>query len=149
MSNRFIDQVKHFHRIFDHPIAWDSSHININMDEDTFYNLDLRQGLIDEEATKLYRAIDNMLMDVDEWGEKDEDSFNERKKEVLNGICDLIFVAIRTALMCGFNIEEAMERVYDSNMSKLGENGNPIYWPNGKVKKGSNYFPPRLDDLVD
>ena len=48
----------------------------------------------------------------------------------------------------GWNLDEAMDRVHSSNMSKLGEDGKPIYREDGKVLKGPNYAPPTLTDLL-
>ena len=47
-----------------------------------------------------------------------------------------------------WDLDEAMIRVHESNMSKLGEDGKPIYRVDGKVLKGPNYKPPHLSDLV-
>jgi predicted HAD superfamily Cof-like phosphohydrolase len=47
-----------------------------------------------------------------------------------------------------WDIEQALRRVHASNMSKLGEDGKPIYREDGKVLKGPNYQPPDLSDLV-
>ena len=47
-----------------------------------------------------------------------------------------------------WDIEQALRRVHRSNMSKLGEDGKPIYREDGKVLKGPNYQPPDLSDLV-
>ena len=47
-----------------------------------------------------------------------------------------------------WDIEQALRRVHKSNMSKLGEDGKPIYREDGKVLKGPNYQPPDLSDLV-
>ena len=46
------------------------------------------------------------------------------------------------------NLDEAKNRVHESNMSKLDEDGKPIYRDEGKVLKGPNYKPPDLSDLV-
>jgi len=48
----------------------------------------------------------------------------------------------------GWDLDKAMDRVHQSNMSKLGEDGLPIYRDDGKVLKGPNYKPPNLEDLV-
>jgi predicted HAD superfamily Cof-like phosphohydrolase len=48
----------------------------------------------------------------------------------------------------GWDLDKAMERVHESNMSKLDEYGKPIYREDGKVLKGPNYNPPNLEDLV-
>jgi len=47
-----------------------------------------------------------------------------------------------------WDLDEAMHRVHESNMSKLDEDGKPIYREDGKVLKGPNYSPPNLEDLV-
>ena len=47
-----------------------------------------------------------------------------------------------------WDLDEAMRRVHKSNMSKLGEDGKPIYRADGKVLKGPNYQPPYLNDLI-
>ena len=48
----------------------------------------------------------------------------------------------------GWDLDETLHRVHESNMSKLDEDGKPIYRDDGKVLKGPNYAPPNLDDLV-
>ena len=52
------------------------------------------------------------------------------------------------SLMHPQDLEQALRRVHKSNMSKLGEDGKPIYRKDGKVLKGPNYQPPDLSDLV-
>ena len=48
----------------------------------------------------------------------------------------------------GWFLDEALDRVHQSNMSKLGEDGKPIYREDGKVLKGPNYKSPNLNDLI-
>ena len=48
----------------------------------------------------------------------------------------------------GWDLDEALHRVHESNMSKLDEDGKPIYREDGKVLKGPTYAPPQLEDLV-
>ena len=69
--------------------------------------------------------------------------------EKLDALGDMIYIIIGTANLFGMDIDEAVHRIHLSNMSKLGEDGKPIYNSNGKVMKGPNYFKPKLDDLVD
>ena len=47
-----------------------------------------------------------------------------------------------------FKIEEVFEEIQRSNMSKLGEDGNPIYREDGKVMKGPNYFKPKIESIL-
>ena len=61
---------------------------------------------------------------------------------------DLVYVCFQYAENMGWDLEEVMCRVHQSNMSKLGLDGKPIRREDGKVLKGPNYQPPKLDDLV-
>ena len=68
--------------------------------------------------------------------------------EVLKELADVVFVCYQFAATFGLDLDTAMQRVYDSNMSKLGENGKPTYREDGKVLKGPDYKKPALDDLI-
>ena len=66
----------------------------------------------------------------------------------LKELADLVYVCYQYAANMGWDLDEAMHRVHESNMSKLDEYGKPIYREDGKVLKGPNYKPPHLEDLV-
>ena len=68
--------------------------------------------------------------------------------EALKELADLIYVCYQYAENMGWLLDEALDRVHLSNMSKLDEEGKPIYRDDGKVLKGPNYKPPTLTDLV-
>lgn len=68
--------------------------------------------------------------------------------ELLKELADLVFVCYQAAENMGWNLDEAMRRVFESNMSKLDDNGRPIRDEHGKVLKGPNYAKPDLSDLV-
>jgi predicted HAD superfamily Cof-like phosphohydrolase len=68
--------------------------------------------------------------------------------EVLKELCDVVYVAYQFAAAFGLDLDTAMQRVYESNMSKLDDDGKPIYREDGKVLKGPNYKKPVLDDLI-
>ncbi len=68
--------------------------------------------------------------------------------ECLKELADLVYVCYQYAENMGWFLDEALNRVHESNMSKLDEDGKPIYREDGKVLKGPNYKPPYLDDLV-
>ena len=69
------------------------------------------------------------------------------KEECLKELADLVYVCYQYAENMGWFLDEALDRVHRSNMSKLGKDGNPIYREDGKVLKGPNYAPPNLEDL--
>ena len=68
--------------------------------------------------------------------------------DTLKELADLVFVCYQYAEIMDWDLDTAMDRVHESNMSKLGEDGNPIYREDGKVLKGPNYKPPTLTDLI-
>jgi len=69
-------------------------------------------------------------------------------EEALKELADLVYVCYQYATNIGWDLDEALDRVHESNMSKLDEDGRPIYRSDGKVLKGPNYKPPNLSDLV-
>ena len=70
------------------------------------------------------------------------------QEECLKALADLVYVCYQYAENMNWFLDEALNRVHESNMSKLGEDGKPIYREDGKVLKGPNYKPPDLSDLT-
>ena len=68
--------------------------------------------------------------------------------EALKELADLVYVCYQYAENMNWFLDEALHRVHESNMSKLDEDGKPIYREDGKVLKGPNYKPPNLTDLI-
>ena len=68
--------------------------------------------------------------------------------EALKELADLVYVCYQYAENMNWFLDEALNRVHESNMSKLDEDGKPIYREDGKVLKGPNYKPPDLTDLI-
>ena len=69
------------------------------------------------------------------------------QEHALKELADLVYVCYQYAENMGWFLDEALDRVHQSNLSKLDEEGNPIYRDDGKVLKGPNYKPPNLEDL--
>ena len=74
--------------------------------------------------------------------------FTRNSEDCLKELADLVYVCYQYAANLNWDLDEAMDRVHQSNMSKLGEDGKPIRREDGKVLKGPNYTPPNLTDLV-
>ena len=91
----------------------------------------LRYELIKEELTELKEAI----------GKRD-------LKEVADALTDILYVTYGAGHAFGINLDKCFEEVQSSNMSKLGEDGKPIYNEKGKVMKGPNYFKPNLSKFL-
>ena len=91
----------------------------------------LRINLIEEELIELKDAV----------SKKDI-------KEVADALTDILYVTYGAGHAFGINLDNCFEEVQKSNMSKLGEDGKPIYNDKGKVMKGPNYFKPNLNKFV-
>ena len=93
---------------------------------------DLRLDLIREELEELKVALNNK--DI---------------KEVADALTDILYVTYGAGHAFGIDLDKCFEEVQNSNMSKLDENGKPIYNEAGKVMKGPNYFKPDLSKFVN
>ena len=69
-------------------------------------------------------------------------------KEVADALTDILYVTYGAGHAFGIDLDKCFEEVQNSNMSKLGKDGKPIYNENGKVMKGPNYFKPNLSKFV-
>ena len=92
---------------------------------------ELRISLINEELEELKKAI------------KDNDIL-----EVADALTDILYVAYGAGHAFGINLDECFNEVQESNMSKPGEDGKPIYNEMGKVMKGPKYFKPNLSKFI-
>ena len=68
--------------------------------------------------------------------------------EVADALTDILYVTYGAGHAFGIDLDKCFEEVQNSNMSKLDENGKPIYNESGKVMKGPNYFKPNLSKFV-
>ena len=94
------------------------------------------------------RKTQKSLID-EEWSEFHEAFHFEDEEQQLKELADLVYVCFQMAASQEWDLDEAMNRVHESNMSKLGPDGKPIRRPDGKILKGPNYKPPTLTDLVN
>ena len=112
----------------------------------TKYNLQNSQTM----GTRTYQK--NLIVEeYNEFIEADGQLWRDNNNidaEALKELADLVYVAYQYAENMGWFLDEALDRVHISNMSKLGEDGKPLYREDGKVLKGPNYKPPDLTDLT-
>ena len=92
----------------------------------------LRYDLIKEELEELKEAMENKDL-----------------LEVADALTDILYVAYGAGHAFGINLDKCFEEVQNSNMSKLGEDGKPIYNESGKVMKGTKYFKPNLTKFIN
>lgn len=93
--------------------------------------IQLRVDLIDEEFSELKEAIS--------------------KKDIVgvaDALTDILYVTYGAGDVFGIDLDECFNDVHSSNMSKLDENGDPIFRDDGKVLKGPNYRPPNLEKII-
>jgi predicted HAD superfamily Cof-like phosphohydrolase len=93
------------------------------------------------------RATQKSLID-EEWSEFHEAYHHESEANQLNELADLVYVCYQFAAAMEWDLDEAMRRVHRANMSKLGEDGKPIYRADGKVLKGPNFKKAEFTDLI-
>ena len=91
----------------------------------------LRYNLIKEELDEFKQALDNNDL-----------------LEVADALTDILYVTYGAGHAFGINLDACFEEVQNSNMSKLGNDGKPIYNDQGKVMKGQNYFKPDLSKFI-
>ena len=91
----------------------------------------LRVSLIKEELDELIEAMNKKDL-----------------VEVADALTDILYVTYGAGHAFGINLDECFEEVQNSNMSKLDNNGKPIYNDKGKVMKGPNYFKPDLSKFI-
>jgi len=91
----------------------------------------LRLSLIQEELDELTKAInENDIL------------------EVADALTDILYVTYGAGHAFGINLDKCFDEVQESNMSKLGKNGKPLYNEHGKVMKGPDYFKPDLSKFI-
>ena len=92
----------------------------------------LRYDLIEEELNELQNAIKTKNL-----------------KEIADALTDILYVTYGAGHAYGIDLDKCFGEVQKSNMSKLGEDGKPIYNKKGKVMKGSKYFEPNLKQFIE
>ena len=122
MSN--FDKVKKFMETFGQEIKEQADFPNQKIQ-------DLRYDLIKEELEELKVALQEKNL-----------------KEVADALTDILYVTYGAGHAFGIDLDKCFEEVQSSNMSKLDDNGKPIYDRNGKVMKGPNYFRPNLEKIL-
>ena len=97
------------------------------------------------------KKINNLRIDLikEELEELTEAMKNKDLLEVADALTDILYVTYGAGHAFGINLDKCFEEVQNSNMSKLDENGKPIYNESGKVMKGPNYFKPDLSKFVN
>ena len=97
----------------------------------------MQRSLIVEEFKEFLEAENQLIMGL-----------RVNSSECLKELADLVYVCYQYAENLGWDLDEALNRVHQSNMSKLDEEGKPIRRQDGKILKGPNYQAPDLRDLV-
>ena len=118
------ESVKKFMQIFGQEVRTNASFPNDKI-------IKLRIDLIREELSELNEAIEKK--DI---------------KEVADALTDILYVTYGAGHAFGINLDKCFEEVQNSNMSKLDQNGRPIFNDKGKVMKGPNYFKPNLSKFL-
>lgn len=139
-------QVMQFHRVMKMPIIepsldqWAADHLDMPLDR-----LKLRFELVREEFEELREALG-----LDSTGQPDLSlaNFKPSISQVADALGDMIYVIFGFALEAGIPLPEVIDEIHAANLTKLDDNGQPVYRADGKVTKSSNYTPPEIRDAV-
>jgi len=129
------DEAVQFRRVFNQPILDNISHYGFIKKQ----LWDMQVGLINEESCEFLEAAEECYADPENI---------DRRTDLAKELSDLVFVCYQFAAAFNIDLDKAMRLVFESNMSKLDEQGQPIFRSDGKVLKGPNYKPPALDECV-
>jgi len=143
-----IEKVRKFHVKFGHPVA-------LQVTPGTKELRSLRVKLIAEELVELCQALGVNLVAEYKVGIVSsvyvQPVFKDEEVdcvEAADALGDLDYVVQGANLVFGFPSEAILDEIQESNMSKLGEDGNPIYREDGKIMKGPNYFKPNIAKVL-
>ena len=100
---------------------------------------DMQLALIREEEREFQVAAEELFADPEDM---------KLREDLVKELSDLVFVCYQFAAAFNIDLDEAMFRVFESNLTKLDDNGQPIFREDGKVLKGPNYQAPDLSDCV-
>lgn len=137
------DLVRQFHEVYGLPIQHDEP----NVDRERVH---MRMRLIYEEVSELTgavygakarRLLEETISSLPDDGTRDT-------IETADALADLIYVIYGMALECGISLPAVLREVQASNLSKLDDEGKPIYREDGKVLKGDNFFPPNVKSAL-
>ena len=103
-----------------------------------------KAGLSDSKTNNL--RIELIKEELEELTEAMQD---ENLIEVADALTDILYVTYGAGHAFGIDLDKCFDEVQNSNMSKLGEDGKPIYNESGKVMKGPNYFKPDLSKYLN
>ena len=106
--------------------------------------LKIKSGLSSEKINNL--RISLIEEELDEFKQAVKDN---NIKEVADALTDILYVTYGAGHAFGINLDKCFEEVQNSNMSKLGDDGKPIYNEHGKVMKGPSYFKPDLNKFIN
>ena len=148
-KSRIHQQVEDFHRTFGHPTGGHT--LKDPTDTKTL------QGRLDFIAEELFELLTSIV------GEKHvkpiSDAYHNNLKvtpdsprdviEFTDALADLVFLIYGTAIIYNIPLDDVLDEVYTSNMSKLDENGEPLHREDGKIMKSRLFTPPRIKAVLD
>ena len=132
---KYEEKVKQFHKVMNLPV---NSQFNVEL-------LQLRKKLILEETQELIAELDYAINQLQT---KDKSVLRPTFENMCKEMADVQYALSGLAISFGLPIEEAFDATHNRNMSKLGNDGKPVYREDGKITKGPNYHKPDLSNLI-
>lgn len=145
MNYNHIKKAIEFRQVFNQPFA--EKRPTFTESDPLFEKLRMQLSLIQEEGNEFNEALEEWIS-ASPVALLSEAEKLQCKHEVLKELADLVYVCYQMAAFLGLDLDQALDRVHQSNLSKLDRDGKAIYSVNGKVLKGPNYKKPDLTDLL-
>ena len=122
-----------------------SNFTDVKIFMETFGQMVCTKPSFPDEKTMLLR----LDLIKEELSELEEAMKTKNLKEVADALSDILYVTYGAGYAYGIDLDQCFKEVQRANMSKLGEDGKPIYNDQGKVMKGPNYSPPNLKKFIE
>lgn len=147
-------QVKEFHEVFGHPIKYtpmkelDAKTSKLRMELILEEFKEYVQACTDENSMRRKFILSSLNMASEYISYLEEEELNYDVVEAADALGDITYVVNGAALCGGISLDDVVTEIHRSNMSKLGEDGRPIYREDGKILKGPMYFKPDIAEVL-
>lgn len=153
MKNTGFKKVEEFHKAFGHPVhkkptAADIKTVKLRLSLILEEFIELSKAALSENTDNVKQLINTLNHAQEHIHSLEEADTDLDLVEIADALTDINYVTYGAGHCFGLNLDSCMEEVQKSNMSKLDENGKPIYNDLGKVMKGPNYKKPNLKKIL-
>lgn len=148
------EHVREFHATFNHPIHTeptvpDAKIVKLRLSLILEEFIELTEASVDAEAERAKALLQTLEQAQSQVKALEQNDLDVDVVEVADALTDINYVTYGAGHCFGVDLDACMQEVQRSNMSKLGEDGKPIYNEQGKIMKGPKYSPPDLQKVLN